>query len=218
MDGGISSAMAGAAVDDFREDTKFGLDTFLSMRENRLARNYNTKMANSVYQRTMKDMQLAGLNPILAGKFGGNTTPPAVGAQLPQGKDSSALEAAMAASSLQVQEAQARSLNATAAKQEVESRVSQRTELAQINMVLETLYKLRGEGDASNAQWSKINAEIKKLEAEKELIDTQRQHSSFGLSEAEATSKFYKSAGGTFAPWLDRVIKYIPLPTKAGRR
>lgn len=45
---------------------------FVSARE---ALNYNTQMANSAHQREVKDLQAAGLNPVLSAKFGGAATP-----------------------------------------------------------------------------------------------------------------------------------------------
>lgn len=38
-------------------------------------RHWQEMMSNSAYQRSMKDMQLAGINPIMASKLGGASTP-----------------------------------------------------------------------------------------------------------------------------------------------
>ena len=37
--------------------------------------NFQREMSNTSYQRAMEDMRKAGLNPILAGKLGGASTP-----------------------------------------------------------------------------------------------------------------------------------------------
>lgn len=66
--GGISSAI----------QTKLALD------ESQRVRNWQERMSNTAYQRGMEDLRKAGLNPILAGRFGGATTPVGSAAPIPE--------------------------------------------------------------------------------------------------------------------------------------
>lgn len=55
----------------------------LALKEGRLNRRFQERMSNTAYQRSMADMRTAGLNPILAYKQGGASTPPGAMSKIP---------------------------------------------------------------------------------------------------------------------------------------
>lgn len=61
-------------------------------------RQYETEMSNTAYQRSMADMQKAGLNPILTAAGGGQASTPSVSAQ--QGVKASGSNSSSAAASI----------------------------------------------------------------------------------------------------------------------
>lgn len=82
-------------------------------------RDFQREMSNSAYQRAMADMEKAGLNPILAGKLGGASTPGGATAQVPDmtGIGTSTVNAAIAAKNAQVEVKQKQMQNMSTANQ-----------------------------------------------------------------------------------------------------
>ena len=90
---------------------------------------FQEDMSNTAYQRAMEDMRKAGLNPILAGKLGGATTPGGgtyqpenIGASTVQG----AMQGAQVANALEQANKTAQEARAIKIKADIEDRTLQR--------------------------------------------------------------------------------------------
>ena len=93
----VGQAIASGAMGFFQLDQ--------ARREATKQRDFQREMSNSAYQRAMADMRRAGLNPILAGKLGGASTPAGAMAQVPdlQGAAGSVISNAVQAQQLRSQ-------------------------------------------------------------------------------------------------------------------
>lgn len=83
MSGWAMAAQAGMQVAD--TGLQFWMGERAADAQKRMAsqnRAFQYHMATHQYQHAMADMEKAGLNPILAGKFGGGGTPPGASAQI----------------------------------------------------------------------------------------------------------------------------------------
>jgi len=77
---GFLSSLVGKVAGPVLGSVASGLFSAKSASDNR---DFQEEMSNTSYQRAMKDMRKAGLNPILASKLGGASTPPGAMAQIP---------------------------------------------------------------------------------------------------------------------------------------
>lgn len=70
---GLSSMLA--AINPYAGLIGAGVSALGQYRANKETRNYATKMSGTAHQRQMADLKAAGINPILAGRLGGASTP-----------------------------------------------------------------------------------------------------------------------------------------------
>lgn len=184
---------------------------------------FQERMSNTSYQRAVKDMQAAGLNPMLAYKLGGATTP--TGAMAPiQDTISPAIEKGINAYQVQAQvqnthadtvlkESQAE-LN-SAQKAEVEARTQDPNvyyEKAQAE-----IRKILADANLSSAQYNHVLEAIDKTVSEDKLIKVEtgnklidQQILALQLSILNASSPndigFEEGPGGKIRPYLKSLV------------
>ena len=98
----------------------------MSKAEARRNRQFQERMSSTAVQRQVEDMRKAGINPILAGRYGGSSTPGGAMANIPDfGKAAStAIQGALAKSAIDVQKQTARATGAMADRNEADALVA----------------------------------------------------------------------------------------------
>lgn len=139
-----------------------GIDALTQNSANKKTMRFNERMANTEWQRGVKDMLAAGLNPMLAVSQGGNSAPTVNVQPLTRNTASTALAAQMQQQQLQNMDAQTKLLLAQ------ERNVKEDTSLKSI-----TATQVAGTTQHLDLQMQRTGQEIKNLVKQMELTDTQ---------------------------------------------
>lgn len=116
---------------------------------------FQQMMSNSAYQRAMRDMRLAGLNPILAGQVGGASTPSGASANMVNVADSASQNAARTANTSMALKQQKKTFEETDARI---SNIQNDTNLKAENMSLMTAQKNLLNWQRERAKWDANSA------------------------------------------------------------
>jgi len=146
-----------SAIASFGGDLVGGL---LNQRSANKQMGFQERMSSTAYQRAMQDMKLAGLNPMLAAKQGGASTPGGASAQFNTKMGSSAVQAyqqnRMTDAQVSLANAQANQANAAAAKSAAET---SQIIPAQTNL-------MRAQEEASKMSVTEAQERIRKIRSE----------------------------------------------------
>jgi len=213
---------------DFQRDI-FRTQVYENRRQIQSQRDYNTKMANTAYQRSMADMQKAGLNPMLAFSQGGASTP---SSSLPTAGgvsgDSARMENALGGFGKGLSKSVSTALQLKTIERELkktDSDVLLQDALARKNAADTVLSQTNAQSVLVNmkktrAEIEKLGVDTDKAKIDKQILDFERQlyewnkeafkdNASYNKKAAEARNSYGQV-------WIDNILSKLPGMSNAG--
>lgn len=189
----------------------------LSMEESQRNRDFQERMSNSAYQRSMEDMRKAGLNPMLASSLGGASVPSGSTASFtaPQTGDIGAglVKTAGVVAGMNNTSAQTASIKASTNKMET---VDTDKTVADTNLASVNYDKTKQEANNATAQEHNIRSQNDKIKAETMATKASTAKTLAELPAITAESAIRKKqaelSGKGIVPYIDASLKRI-LPT-----
>lgn len=185
---------------------------------------FQERMSNSAYQRAVADMKAAGINPMLASKVGGASTPtgnlPQVENAIGAGVSGAVQGAGMMTAAQQIMQSKAQTDNIAATTDKIKSETMEKTlNSAKLQWELERLkgdtkqsaydayrkeeeFRAMNEADDKGRVAAGFRADVDRRKAE-------AAQARFGVDEARVNSEFYRNDWGADSPYIKQIIDII---------
>lgn len=166
-------------------------------------RDFQRDMAGTAVQRQVKDMQKAGINPVMAARFGGAGVPGGSSAQAsPTRIASTAIEAQSAKANIQNQLAQAELVRKQTERANLENLEFMDMSEERLESRRAQLRELITKGDLNKVQAAQVYQALQETVERIKLLRSQTAHSALDMARARAESEFFSGVGGKVAPWM----------------
>lgn len=162
-------------------------------------RGFQREMSNTAYQREMRDMRLAGLNPMLSAKHGGASTPPGSAAQASQSTLGHDIAAGMQLKlQSELQKAQIDDMTSAAQLKRAQAGDITYGQQERVQLMLAQARQALASGELSENQKRKVEHEINLLQQQLNLLRVQTKAAQYDLSRKKFQSKVFEAPFSAF--------------------
>lgn len=163
-----------------------------------LNRDFQRDMSNTAVQRQVKDMRAAGINPIMAVRYGGASTPAGSTAQATSARVAqTAIESDVARADIAAKMATAENQSSAAAVNRATERQMSGSYEVQLQTAWANLEQVKTATAKTAAERENIEKMQQRIEAEIKNIQAQTHTTALGFAKGEAERDYYRRYGTT---------------------